>query len=56
MISPQQTALVKATVPALRQHGETITRTFDGNMFAAHPELYNIFNPANQKNGGMFSR
>ncbi|CAN5697151.1 NO-inducible flavohemoprotein [soil metagenome] len=53
MISDQQTALVKATVPALRQHGETITRTFYGNMFAAHPELYNIFNPANQKNGGQ---
>ena len=53
MISDQQAALVKATVPALRQHGETITRTFYGNMFAAHPELYNIFNPANQKNGGQ---
>ncbi len=53
MISDPQAALVKATVPALRQHGETITRTFYGNMFAAHPELYNIFNPANQKNGGQ---
>jgi len=49
MVSEQQTAIVKATVPALRQHGETITATFYRNMFEAHPELYNIFNPANQK-------
>ncbi len=46
-------SLVKATVPALREHGETITRTFYSNMFAEHPELYNIFNPANQANGGQ---
>lgn len=53
MISAEHMALVKATVPALREHGETITRTFYGNLFEAHPELYNIFNPANQKNGGQ---
>lgn len=53
MFSEEQMALVKATVPALREHGQTITRTFYKNMFEAHPELYNIFNPANQKNGGQ---
>ncbi len=53
MVSAQQMALVKATIPASREHSETITRTFYKNMFEAHPELYNIFNPANQKNGGQ---
>lgn len=53
MISDQHMALVKATVPALREHGETITKTFYKGLFDAHPELYNIFNPANQKNGGQ---
>ncbi len=53
MLTDQQRALVTATVPALRQHGETITRMFYGNMFAAHPELYNLFNPANQRDGGQ---
>ena len=38
---------------ALRAHGETITKTFYGAMFAAHPELYNLFNPANQRDGGQ---
>ena len=53
MVSAQQAQIVKATVPALRQHGQAITATFYRNMFEAHPELYNIFNPANQKNGGQ---
>lgn len=51
MLTPEQIAIVKATVPALEAHGETITRTFYGSMFAAHPELLDIFNPANQKTG-----
>lgn len=51
MLTPQQLAIVKATVPALEAHGETITRHFYASMFAAHPELLNIFNPANQKTG-----
>lgn len=51
MLTPEQTAIIKATVPALEAHGETITRTFYASMFAAHPELLNIFNPANQKTG-----
>lgn len=47
----EQIALVKATVPALRAHGEDITRHFYADMFRAHPELLNIFNPANQATG-----
>jgi len=53
MLSAQQTEIVKVTVPALREHREAITRTFYGNMFKAHPELYNLFNPANQRDGGQ---
>lgn len=53
MLSAQHREIVSATVPALRAHGETITRLFYGNMFAAHPELYNLFNPANQRDGGQ---
>jgi nitric oxide dioxygenase len=53
MLSDQQRDIVQATVPALREHGETITRAFYGAMFSAHPELYNLFNPANQRDGGQ---
>lgn len=51
MLTPDQLSIVKATVPALEAHGETITRHFYASLFAAHPELLNIFNPANQKTG-----
>lgn len=50
-MNSEQIRLVKATVPALRAHGEDITRHFYGDMFSAHPELLNIFNPANQATG-----
>ncbi|QNI37731.1 NO-inducible flavohemoprotein [Edaphobacter albus] len=50
---PQQKDLVKATIPALQQHGEAITRAFYGTLFEEHPALLNVFNPANQQNGGQ---
>jgi len=53
MLSDHQRALVSATVPALRAHGEEITRVFYRNMLAAHPELFDYFNPANQRDGGQ---
>lgn len=53
MITAAQTAIIQATVPVLQLHGEAITRTFYKNLFTARPELYNIFNPANQQNGGQ---
>ena len=31
----------------------TITRRFYGNMFAAHPELKNLFNMGNQASGAQ---
>ena len=51
MLSAQTIALVKATVPALQQHGEAITRHFYGVMFAQHPEVKAFFNEAHQAHG-----
>ena len=45
--------LVRATVPVLKEQGEAITNAFYRDLFQTHPELYNIFNPANQRDGGQ---
>jgi len=49
----QQKDIVKATVPVLQQYGEAITTEFYRTLFAEHPALLNIFNPANQRSGGQ---
>lgn len=51
MLTPAQIDIVKSTVPVLEQYGTTITQVFYKNMFAAHPELHNIFNKTNQSQG-----
>ncbi|QGM81091.1 NO-inducible flavohemoprotein [Otariodibacter oris] len=51
MLDQQTKDIIKATIPVLEQHGTTITQTFYKNMFEAHPELLNIFNKTNQKQG-----
>lgn len=51
MLSPQTIAIIKSTVPVLEVHGKAITTRFYEMMFASHPELLNIFNHANQKQG-----
>lgn len=43
--------IIKSTVPVLEEHGEKITTRFYELMFGNHPELLNIFNHANQKQG-----
>ncbi|WP_100334181.1 NO-inducible flavohemoprotein [Bacillus alkalisoli] len=43
--------IVKSTVPVLAEHGEAITKRFYEMMFMNHPELLNVFNHANQKQG-----
>lgn len=43
--------IIKSTVPVLEKHGEKITTRFYQLMFGNHPELLNIFNHANQKQG-----
>lgn len=50
---PQHRKIIQETIPVLREHGETITEVFYGELFNAHPELLNVFNPANQRNGGQ---
>jgi nitric oxide dioxygenase len=47
-LTPEQTRLVKSTVPVLKEHGTTVTKVFYNNLLEAHPELKNIFNEANQ--------
>ena len=47
----KESALVRASVPILREHGETVSHVCYGNLLRAHPELNNLFNPTNQANG-----
>lgn len=51
MLSQNTIAIIKSTVPVLEVHGKAITTRFYQTMFAKHPELLNIFNHANQKQG-----
>ncbi|KAF2072547.1 hypothetical protein CYY_006144 [Polysphondylium violaceum] len=51
MLKQETIDIIKATVPVLEVHGTTITTTFYKSMFAAHPELLNIFNHTNQREG-----
>lgn len=51
MLDQKTIDIIKSTVPVLEEHGEKITTQFYQMMFANHPELLNIFNHANQKQG-----
>lgn len=51
MLNPKTIEIIKSTVPVLEVHGKTITTRFYQLMFSNHPELLNIFNHANQKQG-----
>ncbi|MGI4845972.1 MAG: NO-inducible flavohemoprotein [Janthinobacterium lividum] len=51
MISSASRPYIDASVPVLREHGLAITTTFYSSMFAAHPELKNLFNMGNQASG-----
>ncbi|KAH9864208.1 hypothetical protein J1614_010142 [Plenodomus biglobosus] len=50
-LTPDQVAIIKATVPVLAEHGNTITTKFYANMLTAHPELKNVFNNTHQATG-----
>ncbi|QGZ60651.1 NO-inducible flavohemoprotein [Paraburkholderia acidisoli] len=52
-LTVDQMALVKATAPVFAEHGATITKHFYQRMFAAHPELKNVFNQTHQKSGSQ---
>ncbi|MUT68729.1 NO-inducible flavohemoprotein [Paenibacillus sp. NEAU-GSW1] len=51
MLSANTIKVIKSTVPVLEVHGTAITKRFYEAMFADYPELLNIFNHANQKQG-----
>jgi nitric oxide dioxygenase len=51
MLSQKNIEIIKSTVPVLEKHGKDITTRFYQLMFSNHPELLNIFNHANQKQG-----
>ncbi|SFA70889.1 MULTISPECIES: NO-inducible flavohemoprotein [unclassified Bacillus (in: firmicutes)] len=51
MLNQKTIDIIKSTVPVLEIHGEKITSRFYEMMFTNHPELLNIFNHANQKQG-----
>ncbi|WP_153127262.1 NO-inducible flavohemoprotein [Peribacillus tepidiphilus] len=51
MLNPKTIEIIKSTVPVLEKHGEAITTRFYQLMFGNHPELLNIFNHVNQKQG-----
>jgi nitric oxide dioxygenase len=53
MLTEPQRTIIRATVPALQQHGEAITTYFYESLFEEHPGLLNIFNKANQREGGQ---
>lgn len=51
MLSQDVKATIKATIPVLQTHGTAITTRFYQLLFESHPELLNIFNKMNQKQG-----
>lgn len=51
MLSQNTLKTVKATAPVLAEHGLTIIERFYERLFAAHPELKNLFNMRHQERG-----
>lgn len=51
MLNAQTIATVKATLPLLAETGPKLTAHFYDRMFAHNPELKEIFNMSNQRNG-----
>ncbi len=48
-----QKALIRSTVPVLREHGVALTTYFYNRMITHNPELKNVFNSANQHTGAQ---
>ncbi|WP_010281935.1 NO-inducible flavohemoprotein, partial [Bacillus timonensis] len=51
MLNQKTIEIVKSTVPVLEKYGKDITTHFYKRMFKNNPELLNIFNHANQRQG-----
>ena len=53
MLDAATVAIIKATVPALKAHGEEITRCFYPLMFERYPEVIPYFNQSHQGSGSQ---
>lgn len=53
MLTQEQIALVKATVPVLREHGVALTSHFYKRMLSHNPELMQVFNQGYQRVGAQ---
>lgn len=53
MLSPEVLSILKQSVPVLEEKGVEITKTFYDILFERNPELKNLFNLANQRNGNQ---
>lgn len=51
MLQQKTIDIIKSTVPVLEKYGVDITKHFYKRMFNEHPELKNIFNQTNQREG-----
>ena len=51
MLNQTTIDIIKSTVPVLEQHGKDITTRFYQLLFSSHPELKNVFNQSNQRQG-----
>ena len=51
MLTQTTIDIIKSTVPVLEQHGKDITTRFYQLLFSNHPELKNVFNQTNQRQG-----
>ncbi|CAG7603677.1 Flavohemoprotein [Paenibacillus solanacearum] len=51
MLRESTIQIIKSTVPVLELHGTEITKRFYHLLFTNHPQLLNVFNHANQKQG-----
>lgn len=52
-LTTSQVEQIKASVPALQEHGNVITALFYKTMLTEHKELNNVFNQTNQANGSQ---
>ena len=50
-LTTEQKRILKSTAPIFKENGRQITSILYKHMFTDHPQLLNIFNRTNQKNG-----
>lgn len=53
MLDSKTIEIIKSTVPALKEHGLEITKTFYKNMFEQNPEIVPMFDMGRQENGSQ---